>query len=115
MTDNFYAVPTLSAEARIRDLAYELRPSNAFVAALGKVNPTELSNALLGIKALDNQVASDLLATLTYLMQISEALRPFTIPMSNAKETRELIHQLQSAGVTPESVREGIEKILEGK
>jgi hypothetical protein len=108
------ALPRLSAEKRIADIAYELSASNSFCAALVGLNPTTLSNALRGIRALDNEVASELLATLTYLIQMSEAIRPFTIPMDNATETRELIHKLQKAGVKPESARECIAKILAG-
>jgi hypothetical protein len=115
MSDMIYsAVPRLSAEARIRDLCYELRCSNAFAASLCRVNPTVLSNALRGVKPLANEIGMNVLSTLTFLMQLSEALRPFVIPMSNAAETRDLIWRLQKAGVTPANVREGIAKILEG-
>ena len=110
----YNANPRLSAEARIQDLSYELRCSQAFVAALGKINPTVLSNALRGVKTLPNETASELLATLTFLIQLVEAARPFTIPLSNAAETRELIFSLQKRGVTPDSVRAGISKITQG-
>ncbi len=116
MTNNFsVTLPRLSVENRLRDLSYELGVSNAFVAALGGIQPTTLSNAYRGIKALDNEVGQELQAQLVFLMQISEALRPFTIPMTNAAETRELIHSLQKVGVTPETVRLHISRLLEGQ
>jgi hypothetical protein len=115
MTENLHSLPRLSVEARLRDLQYELRVSSAFVATLGSVLPQTLSNAYRGIRALDNLVGQELLADVTFLMQCSEALRPFEFPVRNAQETRELIDRLRKSGVTPETVRAGIQKILAGK
>lgn len=113
--NNFYnAIPRLSHEARAKDLAYELRVSNSFCAALVRLNPTVLSNALRGIKNLPNEVGQELVGTLMYLLQIAEASRPWTIPMENAVETRELINRLRKANVTPEKIRAAVANLMDG-
>ena len=110
-----HALPSCSAEKRIVDLMHELNCSNTFGAALARINPTVLSNALRGIRQLENEIASELLETLNYLMEISENVRPFEIPLRNATEVRDLVWKLKKAGVTGETVREGISKITGGQ
>jgi hypothetical protein len=113
MTDVYNALPRLSAESRIADLAYELKISNATCAALINLNPSTLSNALRGVRPLDSETASELLRTLTFLMQCNEAARPLQIiPMSNAAETRRVLDLLREAEVTPDKIRELVSKLL---
>jgi hypothetical protein len=115
MTENLHVLPRLSVEARLRDLQYELRVSSAFIATMGGILPQTLSNAYRGVKTLDNQVGQELLAKMVYLMQLAESLRPFHVDTINAAETRDLIERLQKDGISPASVREGIQRILAGK
>ncbi len=110
------ALPLLSAENRLRQLQFELGISAAFVAALGKIQPTTLSNAYRGVKSLDNETAKELLTTLRYISDISDSLRPwFALPLKNAEETRTMVHSMQKAGITAEKVREAISNLMAGQ
>lgn len=108
------ALPKYSAETRLRDRQIQLGVSAAFVAALGGIQATTLSNAYKGIKSLENEKATELLDITYYLIELQDALKPFSCPLINAVETRKFIDRLQKTGVTPEKVRAAIGKLLAG-
>jgi hypothetical protein len=110
------ALPRLSAENRLRQLQHELGVSAAFIAALADISPVTLSNAYRGVKSLDNDIATELLEIVRYLVEITDALRPwFALPLKNPNETRQLVDQLRDNGVTPEKIRAAISKLLAGE
>jgi hypothetical protein len=114
MMNNFshIALPKFSAEERLRNRQTQLGVSAAFIAALGNIQPTTLSNAYRGLKTLENEKATELLNLTAYLIEIMDALRPFSFPLNNAEETRTLINHLRDNAVTPEKIRTTISNLL---
>lgn len=107
-------LPKFSAEARLRQRQADLRFSGAFLAALVDILPSQLSNAYRGLKALDNNVATELLEITQYLLEVRDALAAFSLPLMNSNDTRILINHLRSRGVTPEKIRETVTALPAG-
>jgi hypothetical protein len=117
MTNIYFeaALPKYSAEERLRGRQPQLGVSASFIATLGGIQASTLSNAYRGIKPLENEKATELLSLTAYLMELQDALKPFSCPLTNAAETRKLIDHLQKMGVTPEKIRAAISKLLAGE
>lgn len=71
---------TLSAENRIRERMKLLGLSAAFVAALSGVEATRLSLAFRGVRDLSNEDANTLLVLTSDLVELSEAIKPLSLP-----------------------------------
>jgi transcriptional regulator with XRE-family HTH domain len=71
---------TLSAENRIRERMQSLRMSAAFLAAISGVEATRLSLAFRGIRDLSNSDAELLLKLTADLVELSEAIKPLSLP-----------------------------------
>jgi hypothetical protein len=89
----------------------ELGVSNAFVAALCKIEQTKLSLALRQLKALDNSEGLRLTQTLRRLIEIREACAPLQIDLKNAANARLVLDAFD--GQDAEAIRVKISSLFD--
>jgi len=101
-----------SNEARLRQRQIELGVSGAFIAALGDILPSQLTEAYKGRRTLPNEVALELLEITKFLLEARDAASPFRVPMDNAFETKVFYKTMVESGVTPDRIREYVQRMM---
>jgi hypothetical protein len=104
---------SLSPEVRGPQMMRELSVSNAFVAALCKIEQTRLSYAFRQLKPLSNEEGLRLTQTLGRLIEIREAVAPLSIDLKNPANARLVLDAFE--GQDAESVRKKISTLFEGE
>jgi hypothetical protein len=84
----------LSPEVRAADLMDSLKVRQDFVSAYCDIEPTKLSRALKGKRDLGTVEGQRLVNDLTRLLQVSQAITPFSVNLTDARETRRLVDAL---------------------
>jgi hypothetical protein len=103
-------LPTLSAENRLRRKILDLGCTAQFVAALdGGLSPSRLSQALSGIKVLENKDAERLLALCDKCIVFRDAFLPVPVSFSEPGVIRPLLDKL---AVEPEDVQRTISDLF---
>lgn len=105
--------PKLRAERRLKRLQEELGVSAKFVSAWAGITPSTLSAALRGTASIDNDVMSQLLDDLDFLVQLKDAAAPLCLPLENVVECKALYTAIRDAGVTPEDLRQAVLSVWE--
>lgn len=89
----------------------ELSVSNAFVAALCRIEQTKLSYAFRQLKALSNDEGTNLTQTLGRLIEIREAVAPLSIDLKNPSNARLVLDAFE--GQDAEAIRLKISSLFE--
>jgi hypothetical protein len=85
------AFTALSAEVRARDLMQSLGISAAIVAILTNIEPSKLGFALRRIKPLTNEDGLRLTTTLNRLLEVRDAIRPFSLDLRDPEMTQQIL------------------------
>jgi hypothetical protein len=101
-----HGLPALSAESRLQGRLDELGTTASFVSALdGRISNTRLSQALRGLKHLDNLDAIRLLALTSRLIELQDALRPIPLSLASPQTVKILLEHLTA---TPDEIRKAV-------
>src|SRR5438034_517090 len=88
----------LAAETRIKDRLNELQTTTAFLAALdGRISNTRLSDALRGLRDLENEQALRLLALTQKMIDLRDAFAPVPISWRNPTDVRWMLENLTAS------------------
>jgi hypothetical protein len=100
----------LSPESRIQDNLNELRITASFLAALdGEIGVTKLSQALRGIRPLENPDSIRLLNLTKRLLELRDAFEPVVLSFSVPDEVERMLR----ITATGEQIREAVAKLYE--
>jgi hypothetical protein len=103
---------TFSAENRLNERMKILGVSAAFIAALGRVLPSVLSDAFRGNRALSNEKATELLLVTSRLIELVDAVKPLQLPLKNAADTIRILDHLEHEGIDAPTVRTKISALF---
>jgi hypothetical protein len=102
---------SLSPEVRAPQMTRELGVSNAFVAALCKIEQTRLSFAFRQLKPLTNEEGLRLTSMLGRLIEIRESIAPLQIDLKNPANARLVLDAFE--GQDAEAIRQKISTLFE--
>ncbi len=96
----------LGAETRIKDRLNELQTTTSFLAALdGRISNSRLSEALRGLRDLENADATRLLALTQRMIELRDAFAPVPISWRTPTDVRWMLDNLTA---NTEEVREAV-------
>jgi hypothetical protein len=96
----------LAAETRIKDRLNELQTTTAFLAALdGKISNTRLSDALRGLRDLENEQALRLLTLTQKMIEVRDAFAPVPLAWSKPNDVRWMLDNLTAS---PKEIRQTV-------
>jgi hypothetical protein len=102
---------SLSPEVRGPQMMRELSVSNAFIAALCRIEQTRLSYAFRQLKPLSNEEGLRLTQTLGRLIEIREAVAPLAIDLKNPANARLVLDAFE--GQDAEAIRQKVSSLFE--
>jgi hypothetical protein len=86
---------TLCHENRAKDLMRELGISAAVVAIVCRVEASKLNMALRHLRELSNEEGLRLTSTLSRLLEIRDAIRPFALDLKDPKMVTEILNAFE--------------------
>ena len=105
------AFAALAAEVRLQDRLSNLDTTASFLAALdGQISGSRLSQALRGIKNLQNEDAVRLLNLTARLVALREAFSPVPLALTNPTDVRYLLDNLAA---TDDAIREKVSELFQ--
>jgi transcriptional regulator with XRE-family HTH domain len=103
---------SLDAVNRLRERRAALGVSSAFLARLGGVSATAMSDYLRGLRRLGNEVELRLLNITHDMALYIEASKPFHFPLDDADATERLIEHFKANGITAEQLQQEISRLV---
>jgi hypothetical protein len=102
---------TLSAENRARDMMREIGVSAAVIAVLIRIEASKLSLALRRLRPLSNEEGLRLTTTLNRLLEVRDAIRPFSLDLKDPEMTAQLLSAFE--GMDAAAIHEKIRGVVE--
>ena len=100
------AFGSLSIESRGSAMVRELGISLAFLSALTRIEQTKLSLGFRQLKAFSNEDGLKLATTLNRLLELRDAVAPFTIDLRSPMKTRQVMDVFE--GLDADAIREKV-------